>query len=229
MPTALFKTDITTASIGTTRGSSAIAWQYVFKTTDSAVTFGSIYDNANSFVDGATSTSKALMIVIATDAETVAIQDMDTLVIDGLTVWLPALSGDDTLYVDTDGNTWYDSALTSPAGGVSTVSDTLNMTEADFDGTDYFSESVTLSETFTFEETDNFSESLSLSDSISTGTEDFTIYLDDRINVTDILTYDTKDFTIYLNDRINLSDKVVDEFYGDFTEDSQTDYTWTEI
>lgn len=231
MPTALTKTDITTVSIGTTRGSAANAWEYVFKTTDDAITFGNIFDNGDTFSDGSTSTAKALKIEISGDAETVAIQDMDTLVVDGLTIWLPALTSDDILYVDTDGNTWFDESLTIPAGGVSALSDTVSMSEEDYDATAFLTDSITLSETFTEESTDYLYDYVYVSESLgNTSVESFEIYLSDTIRVDESITSSsTEDMTIYLSDTIMLSESFTGSSYGDFTEDTQNDYTWTEI
>lgn len=215
MPSALMKTDIAAASITTVRGSNADSWLFTFRTVDDAVDFGTIADNADSFADDSTSDSKALKIVIAEGSETIAIQDMDSLVIDGLTVWLPALITDDVLYVDTDGNTWYDDALTSPAGGVDVFNEAIGVAEADFDGTDFFAEALTITDTLTFEDTDYFSE---------------------KITVTDYITESVEEFTLYLNERIRVSDNISEQdtqtpdgSYGDFTEDSQINTDWTEI
>ncbi|MGR3218209.1 MAG: hypothetical protein ACUZ8H_00135 [Candidatus Anammoxibacter sp.] len=250
MPQALFKTDITTASIGTIRAGGAAGWQFVFKTTDSAVTFGNIFDTANSFIDGATSSSKALMIEVIQGTHTIAIQDMDTLVVDGLTIWLPALAVPDTLYVDTDGNTWFDAALTQSAGGVDALSETVPMTESDFDATDFVGDTITLTPTFTSEDTDNLSEIINISESTVFSTEDLTINLNDYVGMSDSITFSTEDFEINLNDYVGIRDSIIastedfeislndyvgirdsirEVFYGDFTEDTQIDNTWVEI
>jgi len=215
MPSPMMITDIAAVSIDTTRGSDPSAWTFVFKTTDDAVTFGSIADNGNSFSDGSTSTSKALKIEIAGDAETVAIQDMDSLTVDGVTIWLPALTEDDTLYVDEDGNTWYDEALTDPAGGVDSFSESITMADSEFEGTAFLSDSVTISDATTEEYGDDLSDEIITEDSITESVEDFVIYLDDRV---------------YVSDAFSLSEaQTIDESYGDFTEDSQINTTWTEI
>lgn len=211
MPSPLMKTDVTTCSITTVRGSGVNAWQFQLLTVDGVANFGSIYDNANTFVDGSTSTSKALRIDVVEDNETIAIQDMDSIVIDGLTVWLPALTVEDTLYVDEDGNTWYDSALTSPAGGVSAVSDSITVADVLLDVSQFLSDS------------------LSISDSLI---ENFGEYPEESIVISDSIVEDVEDYIIYLEDFISIKDSLTSEetsLYGDFSEDTQVDNTFTEI
>lgn len=142
MPTPLAITDIDTVTIATTRGGAGDAWRFTFKTVDDVFTFGYIEDSADSFSDDEVASELLALKIEATlgSAANFAIQNGDMIQITGtflqtgfsLNIRLPANSGSlpFTLYVDSDGNTWNDAALTSPAGGVITLSDSLTISDS---------------------------------------------------------------------------------------------------
>jgi len=235
MPTALTLTDLTAVSIDTTRGAGADAWEYEFASINDATVYGTIRDTNNSFSDGSTSGSAlALKITISQVGSLPAIQDFDFLTITtndvtDLKVWLPALSAEDVLYVDEDGNTWYDESLTSPAGGVSELDDSVTPSDELDVLTEFLSETITVSDAQTFEYSISLSDSVLLSDGFTGEVDTFTLYLDDIINIADNITDATEEFTVYLTDEIKVSEFLEIDFYGDFTEDTQSDFTWTEI
>lgn len=242
MPTALTLTDITNVSIDITRSTTPTGFFYSFKTTDNAVTFGTIYDNANVFSDGSTSIVKALKIVITEDTESININDMDFITITGsggtlaavspLKVWLPALSGESsyTLYADTNGNTWYNEELTSPAGGVSVFDDILTLVETFLDATEHFNDALSLSDTIgNYEWQVSVEDILSIEDTLGMILSIMTLHLNDSLFLSDSVISTENIMTFYLNDDLFLSDSVILDISGDFSEDSQTDLIWVEV
>jgi hypothetical protein len=115
-------TDMDNAVIDTPRSMFFDGWVFQFKDSSGVVSYGEIYDCENNFSDGDVSGSpEPLRIDVVSWMESPNIQAGDTLTLtsDGtpssLTVYLPALSGDDSLWVADDGSTYYDDALTSLA------------------------------------------------------------------------------------------------------------------
>ena len=220
MATALNVRDVTAAAIDTTRGSNVDSWEFTFTNDGEARSYGDIYDNADSFShDTAEGSDVALMITVRGDTETVAILDMDFITITyvdstgstaNFVIWLPALAGNDDLYVDTDGNTWYDLALTTPAGGVGVFSDSLTLAEVFFSGSDWLTDTITMS------------------DAIASQLV-WEVLFSDTITMIDVVTTGFQSMHDYFTDRINLRDGFSDDKSGDFTEDTQSDFSWTEV
>lgn len=260
--TALTLTDITNVDIDTTRGSHADAWNFSFDGIDDVTNFGDIDDNADSFRDGSSGAVVALKIAITGGTETVAIQDFDFITITGaggnladvspLVVWLPALTGDDVLYVDTDGNTWYDEELSDPAGGLQDLDDSFTPADALFvateilsdsftpsdalDATTYIdvnvSDSIKMNETFSAllkELTMYLSEDVYMDDSLSALLSLMTMYLSEDVYMGDSLNSSVSLMTMYLNETLFVDDITVLSLDEDFTEDTQVDSTWVEI
>jgi hypothetical protein len=239
MPSPYLAQDIQTADIDTVRGANADSWYFDFYTSDDATHLGRIYDNENYFTDDAASGSaKALKINVVSASENRAVQDMDfiDLTIDGsgLRVWLPAITGggSTSLYVDLDGNTWYDAALTSPAGGVGTVSDAITLAEDDFDATDFVADTITPEDAIDAysEYSSDLNDSVSIEDTITEALLILNTYLNDSISLSDSIVEEFKAMTDYLNDSVLLSDAIsyVVEDNSVFDEEEQTDLTWIE-
>jgi len=107
--TPLMVGTITTADITTVRASASLGWKYRFSTTPSAINFGRIHDNQNTYViDSTASPTEHLKLIITDEAETIGINFKDTvdITVDGspLTIYLPAVSGvEETLFIADDG------------------------------------------------------------------------------------------------------------------------------
>jgi len=112
---------VTAAAIDNIRSTKSDGWRYRLRSSPVATTFGRIYDNANSYVpDSVAPSSTNLAIVINIFTETINIQFKDTLSITlngstALTVYLPAIALDNTVYVADDGTTYWDSSYTDLA------------------------------------------------------------------------------------------------------------------
>lgn len=147
MPQPLYVKDIIDADIATTRSGSATGYRFTFKSADGVTTFGYIEDNGDSWSDDAELTSPVALrvdLTLVSDAN-FAIQNFDTVEITAdlggehqqvggtdIDIIFPAETGSSpvTLYIDEDGNTYTDAALTTPAGGVLTLSSSLSMTDS---------------------------------------------------------------------------------------------------
>jgi len=116
--TPLTITIVNTASIGVTRGANHNSWAHNFWPVDWSTAFGFIMDNQNTWAGGTPwPAGKDLLIQVGTITETVNINLRDTITFtyNGstvLTVFLPAMTGDNSLYVADDGSTYYDQAMT---------------------------------------------------------------------------------------------------------------------
>lgn len=239
MPVALTITDLTNAVIDTVRSANNDGYQFIFKSTDDSVNYGHVFDKLNTFVDGSTSGSpKALKVEITSGSTNRAVQDMDfvTLTATGsLKIWFPVItgSGTTTLYVDTDGNTWTDSALTTPAGGVGSISDAGTISETELDATDFLDDPSTAA-TDAIDSvlilTSNLSDESSSGDSITEFLNSLTTYLSDSGRSSDLLRALYKRMTTYLNDLCFGSDCIQESLAlsGAFTEEPQTDLLWSE-
>ena len=220
MATALAVRDITAAAIDTVRGNNADSWEIGFQDPGAEEDYGDIHDTADSFVHGSAAIADTLLtLVITGDSETVAILDMDFITVTyvnaagttvGFVIWLPALSGNDTLYVDTDGNTWYNEALTSPAGGVKTFGDGIGVAERYFSATDWLTDAISVADAIAAE--------LNLA-----------VRFTDTINIIGTITDYLDERTAYFKDRISVLDGFSADSPGDFTEDTQTDHSWVEV
>ncbi|GEM_PF-6009911 len=117
-------TDLDNASITTTRSMFFNGWLFTFKDANNTETYGDIWDSANSYNDGnTTATAQNFRIDISSGMEFPNIVAGDTLTVTGdgtpsnLTIYLPAVNTNTTLYVADDGSTYYDSNLTNLAYG----------------------------------------------------------------------------------------------------------------
>lgn len=234
---ALTLTDLTAVSINATRSGNADGWAFGFTSTDGLTTYGSIYDNANSFTDGSTSVSaKALQIDVIADSDTIAIQDFDYLTITtnsvtDLKVWLPALTGDDTLYVDTDGNTWYDEALTSPAGGVQTHSDSVTPSDTFLDATMWLDDTITPSDALgSYEWDHSVSDTITINETFSEAVSSGTLYFNDMMGILDGITFDPLDIrTLLFAEHIYLDDVITISTDRGWSEASADTFVWVEV
>lgn len=113
--------DIEFCTIGFLRGSNFNSWKYTFSPSTTGTSWGYIWDNQNTFNDGAVSGSlKPLKIVLNKISEDLNIEFRDTVTItyDGsqqLTIFLPAVISNITLYVSQDGSTYFDSSFSQLA------------------------------------------------------------------------------------------------------------------
>jgi hypothetical protein len=234
---ALTLTDLTAVSINATRSGNADGWAFGFSSTDGLTAYGSIYDNANSFTDGSTSASaKALQIDVVANSDTIAIQDFDYLTIttDSVTdlkVWLPALAVDDTLYVDTDGNTWYDEALTTPAGGVHVFSETVTTADTFLEATLWFDDTVGIADALgSYEWEHTLSDTITVNESFAAAIASGTLYFNDTVGVRDSIAFDATDHrTLYFNEVLFMSDVLTVSTDRGWTEASTASFTWVEI
>lgn len=239
MPTAVTLTDISNVDIDTTRSGNADGWYFRFDTIDDVTAFGYIYDNADTFIDDTTGTAAALKISVVQDTDTIAVQDFDFLTITGsggnisspLVVWLPALTGADTLYVDTDGNTWYDSALTQPAGGVLDESDSFTPADTILVATEILSDSFTPSDALdaTAYIDVNVSESIIMNETFSSVLKVLNLYFRENVNMLDEVSLSEYLLTLYLKENLYVEDSLADALAVSFTEDTQSDFDWVEI
>lgn len=244
MPTPLYITDIIDADIDTTRGGDPSGWDYQFKSVDGGTSFGSIYDTGNSFSDGSAATEPLALridLVLENDAA-FAIQDFDFITLsfddrDDLVVWLPAKSDavDDILYVDSDGNTWYDSALTSPAGGVRTLSDGVSGGDAFGDNEHEFplSDEVSVDDTISeiiqnlmFELFD----SVHVDDGqLITSIQNLVFYLYEQVTVKDDqLSHSIQELTFNLFETVHVSDTPLTSSTSGWGEESRPSGSWSE-
>ena len=116
-PLAMYS--MTDARILVPRGTAAGAWTYQFRTTSSVM--GSVVDNANIYVPGATWVAGGLIVTLRRGTATPNIKRRDKVRVThsgGITdIYFPAYNAPAplTLYVGYDGSTYYDSALTQVA------------------------------------------------------------------------------------------------------------------
>lgn len=113
------------AVITTTRGGSAQTWLFQIQNSGGGTTFGSVWDNQNTYNDGAISIipEDVRLRIMPNLGETINIQAGDTIVLTGdgtpstLTVYLPAINSLATqlLYLADDGSTYTDASLTTLA------------------------------------------------------------------------------------------------------------------
>lgn len=120
--TAWSISDLDDAVITTTRSGFPDGWIHEIKNSAGTTTYGDVYDNDNVYSDGGTTGgAEAVRLDITGVTDVVNIQAGDTIVLTGdgtptnITVYLPALAGDDILWVADDGSTYYDSGLSSLA------------------------------------------------------------------------------------------------------------------
>lgn len=112
--TPLATKDFTNAVIGNLRSTVFLGWEHFFESYPVAGQFCSINDNENAFDDeNAYDPARNVKLVITRLNEDIAIQAGDTITIflDGaitLTVYLPAVTANTTLYIADDGSTYYD-------------------------------------------------------------------------------------------------------------------------
>jgi len=112
---------VTATTINNIRSTKSDGWRYRHRSSPVTTTFGRIYDNANSYVpDSVAPSSTNLAIAINIFTETINIQFKDTLSLTlngstALTVYLPAIALDNTVYVADDGTTYWDSSYTDLA------------------------------------------------------------------------------------------------------------------
>lgn len=238
---ALTATDITDMDIDTVRSGNADGWYYRVDGVDDVTNFGLIYDNANTFVDDSAGSAVALKIGVVADSDTIAIQDFDFLTITGaggnladvspLVVWLPALAGADELFIDTDGNTWLEAALTTPAGGVLTPSDTFTPADADRIATEFLDDALTPADSInsTWELELSLAEAIAVDEGFTLKLVTLTIYLKEELDCTDGLTLLKDIRTIYLRENVFVEESTVESIGEDFSEDSQTNFNWVEV
>lgn len=113
--------DIESATLGNVRSTFIHGWRFSFNPDPAGAPWGSIWDNENLFSDGSTHTpARTLTLVLTSADETLAVEFRDTVTIDfdgaqQLTIFLPAVGSNTTLYVSDDGSSYWDSGFTQLA------------------------------------------------------------------------------------------------------------------
>lgn len=113
-----------TAVIDITRGANVDSWEYeltkklVFSS--GYLLQGNTHDNENLYVEAGIFIKYANIygkskMSLSNGSETIAVQVGDKFAINGIDLYMPALSGPDDLYFDTEGNSYYDEDLTQSA------------------------------------------------------------------------------------------------------------------
>ena len=239
MPNPLRAIAVTAADIDTSRGVDVKAWKFEFKDALSEVPYpilATVHDTENIYAAGVTLTVPKPLMVVATlvnDAVfAIQVYDFITITVNNgvsefdVIVRLPANTGTaaTTYWIDEDGNTYTDQALTTPACGSVVAADTLTLTDAL--GATYFE--VPVSDTLTFENDDItlavinlvifaedklfFSELLS-----SIRVESLIIYAEEKLFFSDVLTsIRVESLIIYASDIITLSEVLSSISVGSF-------------
>jgi hypothetical protein len=207
LPNPLRAIAVTAADIDTTRGTDDKGWKYEFKDALSEVPYpilATVHDKENIYAAGVTLTNLKPLMVVATlvndAAFAIQVYDFITITINNgrseedVIVRLPANTGTapSTYYIDEDGNTYTDQALTTPACGSVVASDTLTLSDAlgvtEFD--------VPFSDTLTFE-----------NDDITLAVINLTIYAEDKLFFSELLSsIRVESLILYMDDILSLSD-----------------------
>ena len=144
MPQKLYAKEVMDAKIDSSVSGNSNGFRLTFKSADGVTTFGYIEDNANTYTNSnSLADPVALRVDLTLNADaSFAIPEfyMVEVYIDlgsgnstVIKAWFEALSSSSpaTYYIDVDGNTYDDAALTTAAGGVALVSDSLTPTDAE--------------------------------------------------------------------------------------------------
>jgi len=113
--------DITNSVIGDLRASVFNGWKHQFDPDPPGSAYGYIWDNQNIYQDGTSyATPRNLVFNVSKIAENIGVQlkDRVTIIYDAgqmLTIFLPEITTNTTLYVAEDGSTYYDAGLTKLA------------------------------------------------------------------------------------------------------------------
>lgn len=228
MPSPLLIRDISDIDIDTPRASNSHGWKYEFKYSNDTVA-GTIYDNEDTFSDGAAVASgvDSLKLVATLDADAAfAIQDFDFITItvdynDGkgyqdLKIWLPAYTGTDpiTWYIDSDGNTYTDSDLATAAGGVALFSDSVYLVS-------------TLGPNYNYE--NSLSDICKIVDSLSSELSSFNFNLSDVVFISDVIQLaEIISFLYQLEDVIFITDHIEVLTNKDWIEETSSQTSWSE-
>lgn len=109
--------DITNAWIGNLRSTNFNGWNIYFEPDPPGANYGNIWDNQNTYSDGADYTpARKLKVGVARISQDIGIQFRDTVTIEyptaqQLTIFFPVITSNIELYVAQDGSTYFDSAL----------------------------------------------------------------------------------------------------------------------
>ncbi len=113
--------DVEACTIGYLRGSNFNSWKISLDPDPTGMSWGWVWDNQNTFNDGAVQApARTVTVDVTRVSENIAVQFRDTVTIDydgaqQLIIFMPDLTANTTLWVAQDGSTYWDSIYTQLA------------------------------------------------------------------------------------------------------------------